>query len=99
MAVLTAVVTFYHYNIKTIAHFSVMMVMNYKVVKRGSVRLVGSGMTVEHSITFFIVPTSQHWYLTVDHVTHLTLAYVWWSVRMVITGQETPSNIFVASMV
>ena len=33
MAVLTAVVTINHYNIKTIAHFSVMMVMNYKVVK------------------------------------------------------------------
>ena len=49
-------------------------------------RLVGSGMAVGHSVTFFIVPTSQHWYLTVDHVTHLTLAHVWWSVRMVITG-------------
>ena len=53
-------------------------------------RLVGSGMAVGHSVTFFIVPTSQHWYLTVDHVTHLTLAHVWWSVRMVITGKGTP---------
>ena len=32
MAILTAVVTTNHYNIKTIAHFSVMMVIKYKVV-------------------------------------------------------------------
>ena len=62
-------------------------------------RIVGSGVAVGHSVTFVIVPTSQHWYLTVDHVTHLTLAHVWWSVRMVITGQETPPSIVVASMV
>ena len=30
MAPLTAVATIKHYNIKTIAHFSVMMAMNYK---------------------------------------------------------------------
>ena len=33
MALLIVAVTINHYNIKTIAHFSVMMVMNYKVVK------------------------------------------------------------------
>ena len=43
-------------------------------------------MAVGHYVTFFIVPTSQHWYLTVDNVTHLTLVHVWWSVMMVITG-------------
>ena len=32
MAVVTAVVTINHFNIKTFAHFSVMMVMKYKVV-------------------------------------------------------------------
>ena len=32
MAVLTAVVAMDHYKIKTVVHFSVMMVMNYKVV-------------------------------------------------------------------
>ena len=33
MVALTVVITINHYNIKIIAHFSVMMVMNYKVVK------------------------------------------------------------------
>ena len=32
MAVITVMVTINHYNIKTFAHFSVMMVMKYKVV-------------------------------------------------------------------
>ena len=32
MVILTAVVILDHYNIKTDVHFSVMMVMNYKVV-------------------------------------------------------------------
>ena len=32
MAILPAIVTINHYNIKTFAHFSVMMVMKYKVV-------------------------------------------------------------------
>ena len=32
MAILTAVVAINHYNIKTFAHFSVMMVMKYEVV-------------------------------------------------------------------
>ena len=56
-------------------------------------------MAVGHSVAFVIVLISQHWYLTVDHVTHLTPAHVWWSVRMVITGQETSPSIVVATMV
>ena len=32
-------------------------------------------MVVGRSVTFFIVPTSQHWYLTVDHMTHLALVH------------------------
>ena len=32
-------------------------------------------MVLGFSVTFFIVPTSQHWYLTVDHVTHLALVH------------------------
>ena len=62
-------------------------------------RLVGSGVAVGHSVTFIIVLILQHWYLTVDHVIHFTIQLVWWSVRMVITGQETPPSIVVTSMV
>ena len=62
-------------------------------------RLVGSGVAVGHSVTFVIVLISQHWYPTVDHVIHLTIPHVRWSVRMVITDQEIPPSIVVALMV